>query len=293
MVPSRLAWHEVLDGRRSRHAISFREGPSQFESEVRDRLERGPGFVLIRDVPTQGISPSEAARLAPEMVAFLGEPRAQGPADSRTFGWLVRDEGTTRFQADGSFTAGVYTSKSPDELELHNDSAMSELGDEIDYFALLCMSAAAEGGQSILVSVPRVMESLEQEFPREMARLRKPFAFERRHVGNDGRDYLWAPVFDQRPDGLRVRCNRQRIEMAPALTRIALTSEDKAALDALDEVMARPDVQYSCMLSAGDLLVVNDHRIVHARSAFRDDPQTRQVRCLVRVLLNSDRSKSA
>lgn len=253
---------------------------------VLEQLEAGPGFALVTNVPAGNLDPAEAAVQAPELVRFLGCPLPQGPQDAPVLGWLVRDEGSRRFRGDGGFVAGIYTSKSNDQLDIHNDGAMSPYGHEVVYFALLCVGTARSGGESILVSSHLAVHRLQAEFPAQLDRLRRPFAFERRHVAHAGQDpILWAPIIDDSGPRLRVRCNRQRVEMAPSLTGIALTDEEVDALDALDSVLARPDGQFRCRLGQGDLLVADDNLIVHSREAFVDDADAGQRRCLVRVLV--------
>ena len=92
----------------------------------------------------------------------------------------------------------------------------------------------------------------------------------------------WGPVFEEVGGRLRVRYSRPRIEMAPALSGVPLTSEDVAALDALDEILSRPDLQFRHILSPGEFLVVDNHLVMHGRSGFTD---VGRQRCLVRVLL--------
>ncbi|GAA3207048.1 TauD/TfdA family dioxygenase [Dactylosporangium siamense] len=267
--------------------IPYVADPVALAAAVRGPLDGHPGFALVTDVPIAGRSPEECSDFAPSIVRFLGRPRPQGPAGATTLGWIVRDEGSSRFRPDGSFAPGVYTSKSHDELDIHNDSAMSNLGDEIDYFALLCLGSAAAGGQSVLLSVPTIVENLRQEFSEALTRLCRPYAFERSHVDHGGQQWIMAPVFDERPEGWLVRCNRQRIEMAQALTGKPLTDLDRMALDALDTVMMRPALQFRYTLAEGDLLIINDHLILHARDAFQDDVEAGRRRCLIRVLLDA------
>ena len=95
----------------------------------------------------------------------------------------------------------------------------------------------------------------------------------------------WGPVFRPVERGLRVRWNRQRIEMAQTLTGTRLTPTDVAALDAFDEVVARPGLAVHHQLDTGECLVVDDHRVLHGRSAFVDHDEPDRRRCLVRVLL--------
>ena len=269
--------------------ISYDPDHRVLSRRILDRLDDGPGFAVITQTPVANMTTDEAQRFAPEFLAAVGQPLLQGLGDEATLGWLVRDEGMRRFQATASkgapeYQTGVFTSKTPDALEVHNDAAMKPYGNDVDLVGLLAHRTAKAGGESILISTHTAYAVLRQEYPRELDRLCRPFAFERGHILPPGEDrVLWEPVFKLGDGRLQVRCNRQRIEMAPAVTGISLGEEDTAALDALDAVLARPELQLSLLLAEGDCLVTDEHAVLHGRSAFVDHPEPDRRRCLVRV----------
>jgi hypothetical protein len=259
---------------------------SSLTTALVQRLDDGPGFAIVTGVPLDGLSLEEACDAAPELLSELGEPFLQGSRESARFGWLIRNEGSIRSEPDASHRDGGHMSKSGDHLDIHNEGAMRPYGYEIDLFALLCVESALEGGETILVSARTIIDVLRREHPAHLDRLRRPFAFERAQVTQPGQaPVAWGPVFEEVGGRLRVRYSRQRIEMAPALSGVPLTCEDVAALDALDEVLSRPDLQFRHMLSPGDLLVVDNHLVLHGRSGYTDDGGAGRRRCLVRVLL--------
>ncbi|MDG4826936.1 TauD/TfdA family dioxygenase [Asanoa sp. WMMD1127] len=264
--------------------IDHRDDVDGLAAEIRDVLERGPGFAAVTGVPVDDLDTACARALA--IVGVLGRPLPQGPERAPTLTWLIRDEGTSRFAADGAYEKGIYTSKSHDDLDIHNDGAMRPHGHEVDLFALLCVEAAMAGGENVFVSSGAVIDALRADFPRAYERLCQPFAFERSHVAYAGQDLVsWAPVFDLAAPRPRVRWNRQRIEMAPPVTGVPLTADDVSALDAMDAVLARPELRFRHTLARGELFVVDDARMLHGRTSFRDDPAAPTGRCLVRVLL--------
>lgn len=194
----------------------------------------------------------------------------------------MRDEGVNRFDSDGNFRQGVYTSKSRDAIDIHNDGAMEPYGHQIYISSLLCVKAASAGGHNVLVSALAVLDIMHREYPEHVDRLRHPFPFERGHVTPKGGEaVIFAPVFDLSRPALRVHWNRQRIEMAEEITGVPLSPSAMEALDALEEVIMRPEVQLTHILRPGELLVINDDLVLHGRSAFSDNVTRR---CLVRIL---------
>jgi hypothetical protein len=259
---------------------------SSLTTALVQRLDDGPGFAIVTGVPLDGLSLEDACDVAPQLLSELGEPFPQGPRESARFGWPIRTEGSTRPQPAASGRDGVDASTSSNHLDIHNEGAMRPYGYEIDLFALLCVESALEGGETILVSARTVIDVLRREHPAHLDRLRQPFAFERAQVAQPGQAPVsWGPVFEEVGGRLRVRYSRPRIDMAPALSGVLLTCEDVAALDALDEILSRPDLQFRPRLSPGDFLVVDNHLVLHGRSGFTDDCGAGRQRCLVRVLL--------
>jgi Taurine catabolism dioxygenase TauD, TfdA family len=255
---------------------------------AKDLLDKGPGFVIIAGVPFYEALIDEQVRGIVDLLSPFGRVLPQGPVGDTILGWIVRDEGVSRFNPDGSYTSEIYTSKSPDFLDIHNDGAMRPYGLEIDLFALFCSSPAAQGGESILVSSVNVYETLRNEYPRELERLCQPFPFERLHVTPAGQQSItWAPIFQWVTGSLRVHCNRQRVEMAMAKMPGQFGVIEREALDALEEVLGRDELRFRCRLDRGDLLIVDDHLVLHGRDAFTDSPGGSR-RSLIRVLIERD-----
>lgn len=250
-------------------------------------LDRGPGFVVVAGVPLYNATIDQQVSGMIDLLAPFGRALPQGPEDETELGWLVRDEGVSRFNADGSYASAIYTSKSPDFLDIHNDGAMHPYGLDVDLFALFCSSPASEGGESSLVSSLKAYQILQSEYPSELERLCKPFPFERSHVTPSGEQpIIWAPIFEWVNETLRVHCNRQRIEMAMTMMSGQFSVTERAALEALEEVLGRDELRFRYRLDQGDLLLVDDHLVLHGRDAFIDAPGAK--RCLIRMLIQKD-----
>ncbi|MFE0464334.1 TauD/TfdA family dioxygenase [Kitasatospora sp. NPDC058965] len=257
---------------------------------VRDRLSEALdsrfGFAVVAGFPVDASRPEESADAAAHLLGGIGRLLLQGPPENATPRWLVRDEGTHRFRSDGGFRRGVYTSKSRDVIDIHNDGAMRPYDHEIDVSALLCVESAEEGGRTTLVSAVSAMEVLRREAPDQFALLCRPFPFERTHVTPPGGStVVRVPVFEVAGPRPRVHWNRQRIDMAELVTGTPLPAAEVAALDALDEVLARPGLRYAHTLRPGELLVLDDRVVLHGRGSFTDGARRR---CLVRMLLARD-----
>ncbi|MEL0015805.1 MAG: TauD/TfdA family dioxygenase, partial [Rhodospirillales bacterium] len=67
-----------------------------------------------------------------------------------------------------------------------------------------------------------------------------------------------------------------------------VTPNKKEALDFLDSVLARPELQVSMDLAPGDLQIVNNFLCLHARTSYQDSKT--QKRRLIRLWLDNENS---
>lgn len=140
--------------------------------------------------------------------------------------------------------------------------------------ALLCVRSAPDGGESQLASSAAVHDLLLQEQPHLLKELYAPLPQDRRGEEADG-EQPWCslPVFTQHDGRLIVRYVRrfieasQRYPLAPRITEL-----QARALDALDELLTRPEVVLSMALQPGDLQLIDNFSILHARSGFTSGP---------------------
>jgi Taurine catabolism dioxygenase TauD, TfdA family len=267
--------------------IRYRADLPAVAEDVEKQLKDGPGLALVTGVPVEQMNIDRACGLAVELMSHLGKPLLQGPENEAQLSWLVRNEGAELFNADGSYARGSYSSRSAADIDLHNDAAMRPHGHDLDYFGLLCLGAAARGGETTLVSSLAVHAVLRRECPSQLDRRYRPFAFERSHVVARGEEsVIRQPVFSVEDGRLRVRCNRQRIEMAAELTGVPVGDDGVAALNAMENVASRRDLQFRFRLASGDFLIADDHLVLHGRDSFADDRDGGRRRCLVRVVLS-------
>jgi len=70
---------------------------------------------------------------------------------------------------------------------------------------------------------------------------------------------------------------------------MVLTAQQVEALDYMDDVVSRPELQLHMGLRLGDIQYVNNFTILHARTAYRDGPA--QQRHLVRLWLDMEGSR--
>ena len=65
----------------------------------------------------------------------------------------------------------------------------------------------------------------------------------------------------------------------------AITAQQHAAIDLLDEILRRPELMYSMYLRPGDMQILNNHVTLHSRTEFEDHDDPILKRTLFRLWL--------
>lgn len=229
-------------------------------ADIQRRLADGPGLVLLTGFPVHEEQKlMETAYVV--LMTLVGQPVLQRLDDEL----IVRIE-TSRA---GVKAPGAGRSGSTHAMQPHVDRAA-------DVVALLCVRPAASGGVSFAVSSKTVYNIMLERHPELLAALCRPVPI---HVSEHRRpDGLYTPKWRDLPMFCRVNghfasyFNRVHIETTqdfPDAPRI--TAEQAAAVDAVEEVGRIPELRLEMQLAPGDLQLVNNLAIAHARTAYSAD----------------------
>lgn len=266
------------------------KGPqiSGFAHLMRQELLTGRGLVLVRGVPMDRYSREEAAMLYWGIGAALGSTVPQNAKGERLYS--VRDEGYRIAEDYG--TTGVRYSKTTESFNFHTDSAPILTTVTPDVIGLFAMQTAKSGGESVLISAKTIHNALLAEYPEALEQLYRPVHHDRTAEWKAGQDRtLLAPVFRFGQD-LEMRYMRFYIEQGHQKAGVPLTPEQTAAFDRLDGVMNQTELQLRFALAAGDIVLVNNHFVLHSRTAFEDHPEFERRRHYARMWMKLEASAS-
>jgi hypothetical protein len=240
-------------------------------ARARHDVEDGRGFVLLRGLPVERYGPAELEILFWGLGAHLGIGVTQTAAADLIA--HVTDKGPVE-----GLRRGFQTNR---EAKFHVDLA--------DAVGLLCLRQAKSGGRSLLLSSATVHEILRREHPDAMAILARGFAWDRREEHGPGEDPVGpvVPVLGFHRGRFRAIYNRNFNETVFKRRGVAMPPEERDALDALDAVIAREDLQLPMDFQPGDVQLVSNETVLHARTEYEDDPTLR--RHLLRLWWNFDR----
>ena len=268
-----------LDGTRLAHLLR----------RINDALEKGRGLAKITGVPVARYDEADLRRLWMGIGLWLGTPVSQSAQGVRMK--IIADEGATVGQVYGqmhnedgsSFLSSYARAVSSGGLRFHTDRT--------DLVGLLCVGQAAHGGLSKIASTGAIHNEMLRRRPDLLEELFRPYPRSRLGEETDGGNLVYMlPVFDMVDGHFTSHYSRTYIEAAQKLPDVPkLTAEQEAALDLIAEIGEA--ICYRMTLAPGDIQLLNNHVVYHARDPFENDPATGRVRRLYRLWLAAPDSR--
>ena len=249
-------------------------------ARILNDVEHGPGFKLLRGIPRERYPDEDCELLYWGLGVHLGKPISQN-ARGHLLGH-VRDEGLT--QADPNARA-YQTSQ---RMDFHTDML------PMDLLGLFCLRTAKRGGASKITSALTIHNVLREERPDLLETLYGQFHIDWRGEEPDGeKGFFTVPMFSERNGKITARINslpyydsaaRHGAHYAPAAIQ-------REALVMVQEIANRPALMLSMDFQEGDIQLVNNHTLLHAREAYEDFPEPGRERHLLRMWIAVDDAK--
>jgi hypothetical protein len=243
--------------------------------QVKRAVLHETGFILVRGLPVDRWTMRQCAIAYCGLGALIGEPVSQN-AMGHILGH-VKDIG---FDYATPNHRGYQTAA---RLPYHCDSS--------DVVALLCVKPARAGGLSSIASSGAIYNAMLSRRPDLVAELARPAYRDRRDEVPGGADPWYAvPVFNPMPDGglvtTYVRSAMKKAQRFPLVPRS--TPRLEAACDLLDSLAESPEIHLDMEFRTGDIQFLNNHGVLHSRTAFEDFPEPEKRRHLFRLWLACD-----
>jgi hypothetical protein len=241
---------------------------------LRAELVDGRGFVRLRGMPVEDRPIAESATAYWGVGTWFGKARSQN-AKGHLLGH-VYDLG----QGLSATNPNLRSYATAERQNFHIDRC--------DLVALLCLKRAKSGGQSMLVSAMTLHNVMAERRPDLLERLYRPFPVDRRGEVPEGKEPFYeAPVFNEYAGRVSILYSRLHIGSAQRFPEARrLTPEDLEALDMLQQLAGDPELRLDMTFLPGDLQILHNHTILHARTAYEDFPETERKRHLLRLWLS-------
>jgi hypothetical protein len=285
-VDARTASALAAHGPEAPQRILWRSVQSEVRSYARDHLTDDPGYFVLSGL--EHLSESAARCFALTTSRMLGTVITQGFT-----GELLREVRDRGVRLGETVTARY--SDTREGGSLHTDG-MHRPGPVPDVVTLFCVRPARRGGALVLVPIGDLLEHLHREHDVLLATLRLPFHFDTRSDGSPGVPRTVSrPVLDDTDQVERVHYLREYIESGHRYAGIApLSSEQVRALDVFDGLLARRDLQTHGRLRAGEMVFIDNRRVIHGRTPFDDEHSgPGQRRLLLRTWIGASADWSA
>jgi hypothetical protein len=239
---------------------------------VRHDLEDGRGFTLIRGLPVERYSKSDAALIYWGIGTHLGAAFAQN-AQGDMLGH-VRDLGA-HWKTD--MKARGYQTRS--RLDFHSDRT--------DVVGLLCLSKAKVGGLSRIVSSAAIHNEFLARRPDLWAVMSEPFCVDYRNEESAGqKPYYATPCFNMLNGRLFVAFSPTYIESAQRFPDVPrLTVAQREALALMSALCNDPAFYLDMSFEPGDMQFLCNYVILHSRTEYEDWEESERKRHLLRLWL--------
>lgn len=237
-------------------------------------LGHGRGFVRIRGVPVKNWERADVERFFWALGQHLGIPGAQN-SDGHLLGH-VRDQ---RLGRDGQ----IRQYRTREAIRYHCDTA--------DVVGLLCVHGAARGGTSRIASSVAVFNRVLKLRPDLAPSLFAPIWVDTRGDGGVDAFRVDPGAFDGA--ALRTFFHSEYMRTAQRYPDIPrLTHAQDELLGLYDQLAESPEFRLDMDFRPGDIQLISNHTILHARTDYQDAPEPAPRRHLLRLWLSLDRSYS-
>lgn len=242
----------------------------------RETLRTGLGFVLLRGLDVDALTPSDLALSFVVLGLHLGTPAPQN----------LRGELLTHIRDTGAdpklLSTRLYTTRA--EQDFHTDGA--------DIIGLLCRRTARIGGESRIVSSGAIVREIQRTRPDLYRTLFESFPW---HYQEEGQPPFWfarpictAPSSSERGAHLNVFFipwyirRSQELADAPRLTTL-----QEEAIEAIERLANDERYYLNMTFERGDVQWLKNAAILHKRSAYEDHDTPEEKRHLLRLWLSA------
>jgi len=240
-------------------------------------IERGRGFMLLRGIPRSRYTDAECETIYWGLGVHLGLPVSQN-SRGHLLGH-VRDEGRTQADPD----ARAY--QTSQRMDFHTDML------PVDVLGLFCLRTAKSGGASKLTSALTVHNVLCDEHPDLLETLYGAFHIDWRGEQPPGENpWFTLPMFSECNGKVTTRINSVPYYDSAARhgKRYRPTPMQREALERVQEIANRPELMLTMDFQEGDVQLINNHVMLHAREAYEDYPEPGRERHLLRMWIAVD-----
>ncbi|MCH9671093.1 MAG: TauD/TfdA family dioxygenase [Gammaproteobacteria bacterium] len=241
---------------------------------IMQQVETGRGVGLFRGIPTERYDEATLTALYWGLGTYFGDAISQN-SRGETVAEVI-DKGNDH----GDMNVRGYKTRA--ELSPHVDSCALT--------TLLCVHPAKSGGDSLVTSSMSLYNRILTDFPEYLDVYYRGFYHDLRGEGPTGKidevTHYEIPVFSYFEDTLSCAFNSRIMRSAREKVGPPLTAHENDAIDLIISLAQDPTLQYRMRLESGDVQLVNNYCVMHARDIYTDFDDAPRKRRLLRLWLN-------
>jgi hypothetical protein len=241
-------------------------------AQLREDVVAGKGFVLIRGLNVDDYTVEDLELIYWGLGTYLGTGLGQN-----AHGDLLTHVTFHNLDPANPNVRGYQDRR---HQEPHNDMA--------DMVGLLCVRKAKAGGASSIVNMAAVYNEFLRRRPDLLPIMYRGFHLDYRGEGADpySTTPYTVPIFANKDGRLTCFYGRRGIEATFKKRGVEPTAEEREALALMDELIMKPEFRVDMDLQPGDIQLVNNYSVLHARTAYEDYDEPERWRLLLRLWLN-------
>ena len=245
--------------------------------DINDQLYKGFGLIVLKGFPIEGLDEASIKQLYWGFTNHLGVLRPQGK-DSALVNHVKNTGGTYRAAGGRGYNTNA-------ELDFHVDFA--------DFVGLLCIQDAKSGGVSKTCSSRALFETLKQQSPHLAQALMEPLFYSRQNEqAPDELPYYQTPIVAFEQGWFSCRYTRNHIRYADQHEGAAAPSAlQNEAMDWIDQAVLSDTFTFDMKLIPGDFQILNNHVVLHSRTAYEDYEEPDKRRSLLRSWIATPNSQ--
>jgi len=240
-------------------------GLQRLVNQILKNLQGSPGYVVLQALPLLTLEQKYHEALLLRIAETLGIPGRTGGANSKLI-WEVRP----RSDLPTGYVPSI--TERDGAADLHTDSQYRSYPEGC--VLLFVVRPASSGGETLLLDADTLLESLTSGVEGRAAydvlrQARFPFAVPMAfRTESQTPEYVAATIFSETPV---IRYRHDAIIEGFAIDPDLATKDARWALDTLSEVIRNTAAKTTReALSAGDIILINNHRLLHGRTDFTD-----------------------
>jgi hypothetical protein len=249
---------------------------NEIHLQILDYLENDKGFFRLSTKLGQQ-SEEETKNLFLEFCRKIGTPLSQSEQ-----GDILLSVRNLSLDEKDPRTRGPNTNK---KLSFHTDRC--------DVIGFLCLQPAKSGGENQIIQSKEVEKIIKRERPELHEILYQKFPYKTHSIDPaNPLPFCEQPIFSSKNGHFACSYLRVLIDRADQDPDCpSLSNQQKEALDFLDSVCERNQLQTRFTLKRGDILFLNNWTTLHRRTAFEDFSDLNKRRHLLRVWLSVANSR--